>query len=243
MRAPGNRRDGAPTRRTNVRWLVVAVLFVVTTINYAARATISLAGPEHAKALRVRPVTMGYVFSASGWAVVICQLPGGWLLDRFGSKRVYAISLLLWSLFTLLAGAVGFLAGLTAVVALFALRFLVGAAEAPSFPANSRIVAAWFPASERGTASAIFNSAQYAATVLFAPLMGWIIHAFGWHAVFVVMGALGVLLVPVWNAVIHDPKQHPLASAGEVAYIEQGGGLVNMDQSRAAPDLRYVGQL
>jgi ACS family glucarate transporter-like MFS transporter len=234
---------------TNVRWLVVAVLFVLTAVNYADRATISLAGPEIARELRFDAVTMGYVFSAFGWAYVLCQVPGGWLLDRFGSKRVYAISLFVWSLFTLLVGAVGFLTGLTAVVALFALRFLVGAAEAPSFPANSRIVAAWFPANERGTASAIFNSAQYAATVVFAPLMGWLIHTLGWHSVFAVMGVLGMVLVPVWNRVIFDPKAHPLANEAEVAYIERGGGLVSMDQGRRdtgggeRPQLRHVAQL
>ncbi|AHG89441.1 d-galactonate transporter [Gemmatirosa kalamazoonensis] len=231
--------------RTNVRWVVVAVLFLVTAINYADRATISLAGPAIARQLRLDAVAMGYVFSAFGWAYVLAQLPGGWLLDRYGSKRVYAASLTLWSTFTLLTAGVGALASLGAVVALFALRFLVGAAEAPSFPANSRIVAAWFPASERGTASAIFNSAQYAATVVFAPLMGWLIASFGWPSVFVVMGALGLSFVLVWKALIHDPKTHPLANAAEVAYIEAGGGLVSMDQARRddGPDLRYVGRL
>ena len=91
--------------KTNVRWLVVAVLFVITAINYADRATISLAGPEMAKELGFNSVTMGYIFSAFGWAYVIAQLPGGWLLDRFGSKRVYAFSIFLWSLFTLMVGA------------------------------------------------------------------------------------------------------------------------------------------
>ena len=148
----------ASASKTNVRWIVVAVLFFITIINYADRATISLAGPAMAKELNFDAVTMGYIFSAFGWAYVIFQLPGGWLLDKFGSKKVYAFSIFFWSLFTLLVGAVGFFTGLIAVVVLFCLRFLVGAAETPSFPANSRIVAAWFPANERGTAAAIFNS-------------------------------------------------------------------------------------
>ena len=86
-----------------------------------------------------------------------------------------------FSRFTVLQGYVGGFGVSTAVVALFMLRFLVGLAEAPSFPGNARIVAAWFPTAERGTASAIFNSAQYFATVLFAPLMGWIVYSFGWQ--------------------------------------------------------------
>lgn len=236
-------------KKTNVRWMVVVVLFLITVINYADRATISLAGPEMAKELDFDSVTMGYIFSAFGWSYVIAQLPGGWLLDRFGSKIVYSFSIFFWSLFTLLTGAVGFFAGFTAVALLFTLRFLVGAAEAPSFPANSRIVAAWFPKNERGTASAIFNSAQYAATVIFAPLMGWLIHTFSWHYVFAVMGVLGILFVLLWNKMIHDPKDHPMANAAEVAYIEEGGGLVSMDDAQKSgaksegPKLEYIGQL
>lgn len=233
-------------KKTNVRWIVVAVLFFITVINYADRATISIAGPAIAKELKMDPIAMGYIFSAFGWAYVICQLPGGWLLDKFGSKKVYAFSIFLWSVFTLFQGFVGFLTGATAIITLFCLRFLVGAAEAPSFPANSRIVAAWFPASERGTASAIFNSAQYAATVIFAPIMGWLVHNFGWHYVFTVMGVLGILFVLVWQKYIHNPKEHPMINEAEVQYIEQGGALVNMDQDNKAggkqdgPNLHYI---
>ncbi|WP_312420966.1 MFS transporter [Anaerospora hongkongensis] len=236
-------------KKTNVRWIVVAVLFFITVINYADRATISIAGPAIAKELKMDPIAMGYIFSAFGWAYVICQLPGGWLLDKFGSKKVYAFSIFLWSVFTLFQGLVGFLTGATAIITLFCLRFLVGAAEAPSFPANSRIVAAWFPASERGTASAIFNSAQYAATVIFAPIMGWLVHNFGWHYVFTVMGVLGILFVLVWQKYIHNPKEHPIINEAEVQYIEQGGALVNMDQDNKAggkqegPNLHYIKEL
>lgn len=236
-------------KKTNARWIVVAVLFFITVINYADRATISLAGPEMAKELNFNSVTLGYIFSAFGWSYVIAQLPGGWFLDRFGSKVVYALSIFFWSLFTLMTGLVGFLTGFAAVATLFCLRFLVGASEAPSFPANSRIVAAWFPANERGTASAIFNSAQYAATVIFAPLMGWLIQNYGWHSVFTVMGVLGILYVLVWNKLIHDPKDHPMANEAEVQYIEQGGGLVSMDQGKKdgakaeGPKLHYLKQL
>jgi len=224
--------NSATVKKTNVRWIVVAVLFFITVINYADRATISLAGPSIAKELGMDSIAMGYIFSAFGWSYVICQLPGGYLLDRFGSKKVYAFSIFFWSLFTLFQGLVGFLTGAAAIITLFALRFMVGAAEAPSFPANSRIVAAWFPASERGTASAIFNSAQYAATVVFAPLMGWLVYTFGWHYVFVVMGVLGMLFTLVWQKFIHNPKEHPMINEAEVEYITQGGGLVDMDQAK-----------
>jgi ACS family glucarate transporter-like MFS transporter len=218
---------------TRTRYGIVVMLFIITAINYADRATLSIAGPVLSKQLGIDSVTMGYLFSAFGWSYVVAQLPGGWLLDRFGSKKVYAYSILLWSIFTLLQGSVSFIAATagTAVVVLFSLRLLVGAAEAPSFPANGRIVAAWFPANERGTASAVFNSAQYFATVLFAPLMGWITHTYGWPAVFYVMGAIGIVAAVFWNRMIHDPKSHPSINQAELDYIAKGGALVNMDQT------------
>ena len=164
----------------HVRYTIVAMLFFATAINYADRATLSIAGPALAHDLALNPLQMGFVFSAFGWSYVLAQLPGGFLLDKFGSKRVYFFSILAWSIFTFMQGGVHLLPTTAALASLFALRFLVGIAEAPAFPGNARIVATWFPASERGTASAIFNSAQYFATVLFAPIMGWITFTYGW---------------------------------------------------------------
>ena len=218
----------AELRRSRVRLLIVTMLFLVTTVNYADRATLSIAGPALSKELHLDPVAMGYVFSAFGWSYVLAQVPGGWLLDRFGSRWVYACSIVVWSIFTLMQGWIGFFSGGADIVALFALRFLVGLAEAPSFPANARIVAAWFPSNERGTASAFFNSGQYFATVIFAPLMGWIAHEFGWRHVFTVMGALGILMGLVWIKTMYGPKEHPGVNEAELDYIKEGGALVDM---------------
>ena len=198
-------------KRTNARYWIVVMLFIVTSFNYGDRATLSIAGSEMAKDIGLDPVGMGYVFSAFSWAYVIGQIPGGWLLDRFGSKRVYFWSIFIWSMFTLLQGFVDIFSGFGIIVALFTLRFLVGLAEAPSFPGNSRIVAAWFPAQERGTAVSIFNSAQYFATVIFAPIMG-------------------IVISFIWLKVIHEPNQHPGVNQKELEYIAAGGALINMDQ-------------
>lgn len=239
----------AEARRSHVRWIVLTILFLITTVNYADRAAISIAAPVISSDLQMNAVSMGYIFSAFGWSYVIAQLPGGWLLDRFGSKPVYAVSIFFWSLFTLMQGTIGFFAGASAFAVLFGLRLLLGAAEAPSFPANSRIVAAWFPANERGTASAIFNSAQYAATVIFAPLMAWLVHSFGWHYMFAVMGVLGLAFVFIWNTLVYNPKDHPYANSAEIRYIEEGGALVNMDRPGVSgadskgPSLHYLKQL
>src|SRR4051812_8760607 len=212
------------------------MLFAITIINYADRASIAIAGPVMSKDLGLSPVQMGFIFSAFGWSYVIGQIPGGWLLDRYGSKIVYFGSIFFWSLFTVLVGTVWAVGTLAAVYVLFFLRFMVGLAEAPSFPANSRIVAAWFPANERGTASAIFNSAQYFATVLFAPVMGFITTQFGWPEVFYFMGAVGIVVSLIWLKVVYPPKEHPRLAPPELDYIERGGALVNMDQPIVGAD-------
>jgi MFS transporter, ACS family, glucarate transporter len=218
-------------KKTRTRWFIVFMLFIVTALNYADRATLSIAGTDMSNQLSLDSVMMGYVFSAFAWSYVAGQIPGGWLLDRFGSKRVYFWSIFLWSFFTLLQGFLGLFGSAgTAVMILFGLRFLVGLAEAPSFPANSRIVASWFPSHERGIAAATFNSAQYFATVLFAPIMGYITYTFGWEYVFYFMGALGIIVAFAWLKAIYSPKEHPRINKAELAYIEEGGALINMDQ-------------
>jgi len=229
--------------RTRTRWLILAMLFAITTINYADRATISIAGPDIKKELGLSGVQMGFVFSAFAWSYVVAQLPGGWLLDRFGSKITYFFSIFLWSTFTLFTGAAGFVTGGAAVGLLFVLRLLVGAAEAPSFPGNSRIASAWFPTHERGLAAAVFNSAQYFATVLFAPIMGWLVHSFGWHSVFYVMGTLGILMAGLWLKTIHGPKDHPSINPAELAYIQEGGALVDLESGARTAQARQVDTL
>lgn len=220
---------GAIQKRTNKRYWIVVMLFIVTSFNYGDRATLSIAGSAMSKEIGLDAIGMGYVFSAFSWAYVIGQIPGGWLLDRFGSKRVYFWSIFIWSLFTLLQGFVDLFSGAGIVISLFILRFLVGLAEAPSFPGNSRIVAAWFPAQERGTAVSIFNSAQYFATVIFAPIMGWLTHAVGWSHVFFFMGGLGIIISFIWLKVIYDPKDYPGINQAELDYMEAGGALINID--------------
>jgi ACS family glucarate transporter-like MFS transporter len=217
------------------RWWILAILFAVTTINYADRATISIAGPKMSDALGLSLVQMGYVLSAFSWAYVAAQLPGGWLLDRFGSKTTYFFSIFLWSLFTVFTGFAGFVTGAGAVAVLFLLRMAVGAAEAPSFPGNSRITSAWFPTHERGLASAIFNAAQYFAAVLFTPLMGYLVHTFGWQSVFYAMGGLGIAMAFVWLAFMRGPKRHPKVDDRALAWLRDGGALVDLDEAGAAP--------
>jgi ACS family glucarate transporter-like MFS transporter len=219
----------ATGRRTRVRFQILLLIFLLTTINYADRATFSIAGDAASRDLGLDPVQMGYILSAFAWAYVIGQIPGGALLDRFGTKLIYTVAIAAWSFFTLVQGFSGFLAGGAIFIGLFLMRFMVGLSESPSFPGNARLVAAWFPGSERGTASAIFNSAQYFSLVVFAPFMGWLVHTFDWHSVFFVMGGLGLVAAFVFWKMIRSPADHPRVNAAELAHIEAGGGLIRME--------------
>ena len=229
-------------KRTNVRYLILLMIFIITTLNYADRATLSITGSAMRSEFGFDAIRMGYIFSAFSWAYVLSQLPAGWLLDRFGARRMYAASIFLWSLFTLLQSSIG-LAGSAgaAVIALFVLRFAMGMAEAPAFPANAKVVASWFPTAERGTASAIFNSAQYFAAVIFTPLMAWITHSFGWQNVYLVMGATGIVLALTWLKVMKSPSDHPRVNQAELEHIESGGGLIHPQRKTAYADAGHPG--
>jgi len=219
------------SKMSNFRYFLLAIIFFLTVVNYADRAIISIAGPAISDEFGLSAIELGFIFSAFGWSYVIGQLPGGWLLDRFGTKWVYATCVGIWSLFTLLQG---FVAGAAAVALLFTLRLLVGLSEAPSFPANSRVVSMWFPTQERGLAAAVFNSAQYLATVLFAPLMGWIVYSYGWREVFWLMGGIGIVAMFIWLKVFRTPHGHAAKSTEntkELEYVVEGGALVDIDET------------
>jgi ACS family glucarate transporter-like MFS transporter len=219
------------TKTTHVRYAIVLMLFVASTFSYGDRVVLSIAAADIRRDLHLDALRLGYLFSGFGWAYAAAQLPAGSLLDRFGSKRMYGLSILCWSGCAILSGFTGYLPALGAFYVLFALRLLSGLAQSPVFPANGRIVAAWFPTAERGRASAIFNSSQYFSLVLFAPVIGWIAHALGWKQCFWFAGVIGFTLAAVWFHVIHGVKTHPRISQAEIQLIERGGGLVSLDGS------------
>lgn len=227
--ATGTPETARVGQRTAVRYSVLAFLFTITAINYGDRATLGIAGTSISQDLGLTPISMGYIFSAFGWAYVLNQVPGGWLLDRYGSIRVYGVSLFAWSVCTLAIAGISHVPHALMFPTLFLLWAALGLVEAPTFPANSRIVSSWFPTSERGLATSIFNSAQYVAVAFFAPLMGWVTQTFGWKYIFSLMGALGMVLAIIWLARMHSPARHPGVNAAELAYMRDGGALVDID--------------
>ena len=213
-------------KKTNIRYFILAMIFIVTTFNYVDRATLSIAAPSMRKELGFDAVTMGLAFSAFGWAYTSMQIPGGWILDRYGARVVYGAGLLLWSVFTFMQGFVGYFA--SAFAMLFTLRFLMGIAESPAFPANSRLTVMWFPTNERGLATSVFQSAQYFALAVFTPLMTWTVHMFGWHYIFFWTGGVGIILGFYWLKYVREPKNHKGVNQAELDYIQAGGGLANL---------------
>jgi ACS family glucarate transporter-like MFS transporter len=217
------------TKETRIRYLIICILFLVSCFSFADRSALSQAAGAMPKDLDLNAQRMGYLLFGFGWAYALGQLPSGGLLDRFGSKRVYGIAIILWSIFAFLTGFAGYAGASAAFTVIFVLRICSGLAQSPVFPGNGRIVAAWFPTSERGRSSAIFNSSQYFALPIFAPIFGGLLHKYGWQSCFWFLGALGAVLTIVWFTNIYGVKDHPRISTAEIETIERGGGLVNTD--------------
>ncbi|MFL9874597.1 MFS transporter [Paraburkholderia megapolitana] len=206
-------------RRSNARYRVLALLAVGTMINYLDRTVLGIAAPQLTKELGINAALMGVMFSAFSWSYVASQIPGGLFLDRFGSKVTYFLSMTLWSLFTLAQGFV------SSAAALFACRLGLGVTEAPCFPVNSRVVATWFPQSERAMATGTYTVGEYIGLAFFSPFLFALMGAFGWRALFYVVGGVGIVFGIVWWRCYREPRDHPAANAAELEYIEAGGGL------------------
>jgi ACS family D-galactonate transporter-like MFS transporter len=227
----------AAERRTSVRWVpILALVAVGTAINYLDRTVLGIAAPYLSKDLSLTPTQMGLVFSAFSWSYAALQIPGGIFLDRFGTRLTYFISISLWSCFTGLMGVVRSLGMLIAT------RIGVGVFEAPCFPANSRILATWFPQHERARANSVYSvGMNFGLGFLSVPLF-WITQQFGWRGLFFIVGGFGVLFSIVWWLLYHDPGESTTANRAELAYIEAGGG----GEYRGQPlvfQWRHIGEL
>jgi ACS family D-galactonate transporter-like MFS transporter len=204
---------------TRARVVMLSLLFLATTINYVDRSNLSIVAPFLSKELGLDPVQMGLLFSAFAWSYAIANLPGGYLIDRFGSRVVYGVAQLAWSAATLCLGLV------SGFASLFGLRFAVGLAEAPAFPVNNRVVSTWFPQRERGRATSTYASGQYVGSALLSPVLFWMATNFGWRSVFWITGAAGIVSALVWLRVYRDPSRSTRANAAELEMITAGGAL------------------
>ena len=224
---------GRPTR---TRFAVLALICFATMLNYADRAVLGVAAPAMTAELAISPAMMGLVFSVFSWTYAAAQIPGGILLDRLGTRLTYALSLLLWSFFTLLHG---FAYG---VAALIAFRLLLGIAEAPCFPTNSRVLCTWFPQHERARANGVYAVGQYFGLAFLSPLLFWIVAAWGWRALFFTFGGVGLVYGLVWYFAYRDPEQSRSVNQAELDHIRAGGGLCP-PEAPIAFSWRTVGKL
>lgn len=201
------------TRRTRARFQILALLAIGTMINYLDRSVAGIAAPSMSHELGLNPALMGVIFSAFSWTYTASQIPGGVMLDRVGTRWTYFFALTLWSLFTGLQGlATGF-------ISLLIMRLLIGVAEAPCFPTNSRVVAIWFPQSERARATGIYTFAEYVGLAFLSPLLFWLEQQYGWRALFGIVGTVGVLFGGIWLMRFHEPHQSKSANRAELDYI------------------------
>ncbi|SDR53982.1 MFS transporter, ACS family, D-galactonate transporter [Paraburkholderia fungorum] len=215
-------------RRTNVRYLMLLLVFVGTVINYVDRANLSVAAPLLRHEFALGPVELGVLFSAYSWTYVLANIPGGWIVDRFGSRVMYALALLIWSAFTVAQGFAGRFS------TIFGLRLGVGVAEAPTFPINNRVVSVWFTQRERGSATSVYLVGQYLGMAAFTPALYWIASSFGWREIFYVTGVAGIIWAAVWYLLYRDPEACKWANAAELHYIRVGGALIGAPRARAS---------
>ena len=185
---------------------MLALLAIGTMINYLDRTVLGIAAPSLTQELGLTPAVMGVMFSAFSWAYALGQIPGGVFLDRMGSKLTYFYAVTVWSLFTLLQSFA------TGVYSLVGFRLGLGISEAPCFPVNSRVVAAWFPMQERARATAVYTVGEYLGLAGFGPALFWITRRFGWRAMFLTVGAAGLLFGLAWWKLYRDPVGAPIVT-------------------------------
>lgn len=207
-----------PPKRTRARYVVLALIAVGTMINYLDRSLLAVAAPRMAEDLALGAATMGVLFSAFSWSYALAQIPGGMFLDRFGVRLTYALSVGVWSIFTGLQGAA------TGLTSLIIYRLGLGAAEAPCFPANSRILVAWFPQGERARAQSVYSVGMYFGIAFLSPVLFWVTGTFGWRALFIIAGVIGVLFAGLWWWVYRDPEHSRRVNQAELDHIAAGGG-------------------
>ncbi len=157
------------------RFYIAILLFFCMVINYVDRINLSVAAPSLTKEFSWDPSVMGWVFSSFLWTYALFLIPCGWLTDKYGIRKVGSLSISIWSVAAMMTGMI------TSFGNMIAARLLLGAGEAASYPVAGKAVRMWFPASERGIATAIFNAGGYAGPALATPLAAWLVLETGWR--------------------------------------------------------------
>jgi sugar phosphate permease len=217
----------AATSPSKGRWYILLLISLMYLITYLDRVNISTAAPEIIKEFGFDKVTMGVIFSAFLWSYALFQVPGGWLSDKFGARRVLAGVVAFWSLMT---AATGLAAGATSFKII---RFLFGIGEAGAFPGATRAMQLWYPRSERGFVQGITHSASRAGAAMAPPIVLLIMLNFGWRAAFFICGAIGLLWALWWAFSYRNlPEDHGMVNRIELEHIRgvDASGAINPPQ-------------
>ena len=196
------------------RWVICALLFFATTVNYVDRQILSLLKPILDVELGWTNEQFGWVNSAFQGAYAIGLLGFGWFIDRVGTKVGYAVSILFWSLAAMAHALVGSVAGFRWA------RMSLGLAEAGNWPAAIKAVAEWFPQKERAFATSVFNAGTMAGAIIGPATVPYIAQKFGWRAAFVFGGVAGFIWLVFWYLWYETPEKHRRLGARELAYIK-----------------------
>ena len=234
-------------KMTNYRWIICAMLFFATTVNYLDRQVLSLTWDEFIKPeFHWDESNYGRITSIFSIFYAVCMLFAGRFVDWMGTKKGYLWAIGVWSAGACLHALCGVgtelwvglpdAAALRAVEAgsvmavtiatvsmyfFIAARCVLALGEAGNFPAAIKVTAEYFPKKDRAYATSIFNAGA-SIGALFAPLtIPLLAKAWGWEMAFVVIGALGFVWMGFWVFMYKKPSEHPSVNAAELAYIEQ----------------------
>jgi ACS family glucarate transporter-like MFS transporter len=211
-----------PARPTNIRWLLIVLLFVLSAVAFLDRVNMSVAGPRIIAAYHLTDVQFGLLSTAFLLGYAFLQTPAGWLSDRWGPRRVLAIGVVWWGAFTAITAMVTVAIGGAFALLLLA-RLSLGAGEAVMYPGSSQFVSRWIPTQERGLANGLIFAGVGVGSAASPPLVTYIILNYGWHASFYMCAFIGLAVGAIWFAASRDkPEQHPLVSPSELATINSG---------------------
>lgn len=185
--------------KNTFRWLLVTLLVVGGVVNYLDRSTLSIANTTIADEFHLSAVQMGLLLSAFSWPYAIANLPAGYLVDKFGPKKIFAGAAVLWSIVS------GLMAIASSYGIMYALRVGLGVAESPFFTAGLKVNQRWFNDEERALPVSVVNTGSQIANAVAPPLLAWIMLTFSWRGMFVIIAALGVIVALVWMRIYRDP--------------------------------------
>jgi MFS transporter, ACS family, hexuronate transporter len=214
------------------RWYICALLFFASTINYIDRQVVGILKPTLQQEFGWTEIDYADIVFAFQLAYAIAFLFAGRMMDWLGTKKGYAIALVVWSLAAIIhAEAPVYGPAVAAVLASIGLvysasvagfifaRLALGFGEAGNFPAAIKVVAEWFPRRERAFATGLFNSGTNIGALVSPVVVPWITIQWGWYWAFVITGALGLLWLAFWLPMYSAPEKHPRVSAAELAHI------------------------